>query len=161
VEERIKVNNIMKKIFALSFLVLLFSCKPIIFPYKPIENNLVKEGDFYYLTKGSSRIGYYPRVWINPKAGIECDIILEGIKVNSIKSIEILDKTNTRIIEIRQDSIKTLYNPKQNQIKLTQVEKGNTIKKESLKKIDSIRINININDSYFSVMFGVIEETIN
>src|SRR5690606_41838128 len=99
VEERIKVNNIMKKIFALSFLVLLCSCKPIIFPYKPIVNNLVKEGAFYYLTKGSSRIGYYTRVWINPKAGTECDIILEGVEVNSIKSIEILDNANTRMRE--------------------------------------------------------------
>lgn len=50
----------MKKIIALTFLTLLFSCKPIIFTYKPIaESDLVKEGEFYYLTTTNGKIGWH------------------------------------------------------------------------------------------------------
>ena len=152
----------MKKIIALTFLTLLYSCKPIIFPYKPVGNSdLVKEGEFYYLTTTNGKIGYYPRVWINPKAGIECDIKLENIEIDSIEKIDVFNENTDKIIEITKDSIRHLFNPELNQINLTQVKKGYTIKKEKLKQLNTIKISIDVNGSSFSSQFKVIEKTIN
>lgn len=145
----------MKKFLIVIVSLMLLSCTPVIVKYKPVLENLTNEGDFYFLEVEKNKIGYYPRLWVQPKAGLECEIKLNGIDIISIEKLIVKNNQNQKIVEIRQDSLVKLYNEKKGIIHFHQVEKGKLVKKNKLKELDNIILNLYLKDTLISTGFTV------